>query len=380
MKRKIAVITCHWGDDNDDRASAMRLISGAASRNFSVDIIHLNENISQYEIVKDSIFQVHRLPVVDRNSLRSDLIKVALASYDQGRKIPEVAAESITAYRGKAHFVSEALDNIAPDIILLGGLAQPYDICKLDDGAVTHKPAKIIALPLMNELTTEFTESQLKFLKRADEIISLSHGEENLLKSYFPSKVSSLHIAFNINRHAAKNMLFGVRYFNKYVLLIRSFPPGTQRFSRSLTHEVLKTAIDPFSVAEVDNEQWRISDDQNTLKLPVSASRVNLWRLMAHAKLTIDLRPPRPLGREAIESMLLGTPVIAHKDSIAYEHVKAASGGLWYSDYNDLIQTIRIALDPEINANLKKSAAEYSKFHHGDSTKFIEEIKDLFSE
>ncbi len=377
MKKKVAVITCHWGDDNDDRASAMRLISGAASRNFTVEIIHLNENISRYTIVKDSVFTVHRLPVADRNSLRSDLIKVALASYDNGRKIPGVAAETIAAYDGKALFVTEALTKISPDVILLGGLEQLYDVSELHRIAAT-KPTKIIALPVMNELTTEFTENQLEMLRTANIIAALSPGEENLLKSYFPNKVTSLHIAFNINRHAAKNMLFGVRYFNKYVLLIRSFPPSTQRFSRSLTHEVLKTAIEPFSVAEVDNEQWRISDDQNTLKLPVSASRVNLWRLMAHAQLTVDLRPPRPLGREAIESMLLGTPVIVHRNSIAYEHVKAANGGFWYSDYCELIQTIRIALDPTMNTKLRNSASEYSKLYHGDSTKFIEEIQDLF--
>jgi len=381
VKKKIAIVTCHWGHDNDDRTSAIRLIAGAASRDFTIAIVHLKENVTDYKIYQDSIYQIHEIPVIDRYPLRSDLIKVALSSYDNGQRIPKVAAEAIRTYQGQTLFMGDALAKIAPDIIILGGLEQPYNLSELDlytqSGDTSNPNVQIITIPFLNQLKTELSEEQLALLNLSEKIVTTSPGEKKLFSSIFPNKVTSIHMVFNINRHAAKNMLFGVRYFDKYVLLLRSFPPETQRFERSLTHEVLRTAIAPLSVAEVDNEYWRISDDQNTLKLPVSASRVNLWRLMAHAELTIDLRPPRPLGREAIESMLLGTPVIAHQDSIAYEHIKAANGGLWYENYEELIRVIRAALDEDLHSQLKKSALEYANYHHGDSEKFIKAVNAL---
>ncbi len=384
VKKKVAIVTCHWGYDNDDRSAAIRLIAGAASRDFIIVIIHLKEDGTNYKIYQDSIFQIHEIPVTGRYSMRSDLIKVALASYDNGQRIPRVATEAIRSYQGQALFMGDALAQIAPDIIVLGGLEQPYDPSELDwiarSGGTFDRNIQILTIPLLNQLKTKLSEEQLALLDLSETIITTSPGEEKLLSSLFPNKTTPLHMVFNINRHAAKNMLFGVRYFDKYVLLLRSFPPETQRFERSLTHEVLRTAIAPLSVAEVDNEYWRISDDQNTLKLPVSASRVNLWRLMAHAQLTIDLRPPRPLGREAVESMLLGTPVIAHQDSIAYEHVKAANGGLWYENYEELVRVIRAALDENLHNQLKQSALDYANYYHGDSEKFIKAVSALLAQ
>ena len=380
MKKKIAIVTCHWGNDNDDRTSAIRLIAGAASRDFSIEIIHLKEGISKAEVHQDSIFKLHEIPIIGKYPLRSDLIKVALASYDGGRRIPKVAAEAIRSYQGQALFINDVLANINPDTIVLGGLDQPYDIAELNQpGPGTGSNAKIVTIPLLNQVKTELSQDQIRFLEISDKVATLSRGEERLINTLFPQKTVRVHMVFNINRHAAKNMLFGVRYFGQYILLLRSFPPETQRFERSLTHEVLRSPIAPLSVAEVDNDYWRISDDQNTLQLPVSASRVNLWRLMAHAELTVDLRPPRPLGREAIESMLLGTPVIVSENSIAYEHVRAANGGLWYDNYEELINVIRLALDKDLHSKLKNSALDYANSYHCDSKKFIEEINHLFA-
>jgi len=167
---------------------------------------------------------------------------------------------------------------------------------------------------------------------------------------------------------------FGVRWFGRYVLSIRDFPPGGARYVRSVTHEVLRSVVGRVSVAEVDGEQWRISDRENTLELPVSPSRVNLWRLMAHAVATIDLRPPGPFGRETIESMLLGTPVVVPDASAAMEHAAAADGGLWYRDVGELFDATRVLMYRPVRDRLAAQGRAYADAKHGQVDDFVARV------
>ena len=164
------------------------------------------------------------------------------------------------------------------------------------------------------------------------------------------------------------------------MVAIRRFPADGPRFSRSATHEILRSSLPGISVAEVDGTRWRIADAENTVELPVNPTRVNLWRLMAHGLATIDLRPPGPFGREAIESMLLATPVVVPDESAAMEHVAAASGGLWYRDAGELLDAVRIIVgDDGLRHQLGQQGQAYAIAHHGDMADFVTRTDDLLS-
>jgi hypothetical protein len=189
--------------------------------------------------------------------------------------------------------------------------------------------------------------------------------------------VSDVGCGFSINRGAPPNRLFGVRFFGTYVLSLREFPPGGPRWERSVTHDVLRSTVGKVSVAEIDGDTWRISDKDNTLLLPVSPSRVNLWRLMAHAVATVDQRPAGPIGRESIESMLLGTPVVVPDHGAAQEHAADAGGGLWYADAGELIDEVRVLSDRRLRRPFSRQGREWAERTHGRMDEFVDRAAAL---
>jgi glycosyltransferase involved in cell wall biosynthesis len=215
----------------------------------------------------------------------------------------------------------------------------------------------------------------------ADGIGTLHPGEARAVAQVFPERADAIvpiDLALNLNRSATEQGLFGVGWFGRFVVAIRRFPAEGPRFERSVTHEILRSALTDISVAEVDGTRWRITDAENTVELPVNPTRVNLWRLMAHGLATVDLRPPGPFGRESIESMLLGTPVVVPDGSAAMEHVAAASGGLWYRDAGELLDAVRIVVSDEaLRRQLGHQGQTYATAHHGDMSDFVARTNNL---
>lgn len=50
------------------------------------------------------------------------------------------------------------------------------------------------------------------------------------------------------------------------------------------------------------------------------------------------------IGRESLESLLLGTPIVVPEGTVAAEHAELANGGLWYRDYHELFAAARALL------------------------------------
>jgi hypothetical protein len=144
--------------------------------------------------------------------------------------------------------------------------------------------------------------------------------------------------------------------------LIRRFPASAPRFERAVTHELLRSVLGDIAIAEVDGAKWRVTDFINTAQLPVNPTRVNLWRLMAHAQFTVDLRPPGPFGREALESMLFSSPPI----------VEAANGGLWYRTPGEVLDLASTLIDDNgLLSRLRSDGLHYSVSHHEDMAAFV---------
>jgi hypothetical protein len=377
---RVAIVTTHWGSDLDEATEATRLLAGALARGTEVDIVHLVAPPEPAETRNDSVFTVHRVPLHGTRSLRAGLVRAALATYDDGREVPDVAARLLETFAGSAPDVPAVLERLAPDAVVLAGHQQPFDLEVLGRRGAPGAP-RVVFLPYLADPTVLRSAPVARLVERADLVATSHSGERRAVLAAFPERseadVVPLDCGFSVNRGAAANRLFGVRFFGTYVLTIRSFPPGGARWQRSATHEVLRSTVGRLSVAEIDGEQWRISDRENTLELPVSPSRVNLWRLMAHAVATVDLRPPGPIGRETIESLLLGTPVVVPDNSAAQEHAADANGGLWYRDAGELIDAVRVLSDRRMRDRLAAQGKAWADATHGRMDEFVDRARGL---
>jgi hypothetical protein len=105
-------------------------------------------------------------------------------------------------------------------------------------------------------------------------------------------------------------------------------------------------------------------------------TRTDLWRLMAHARLTVDLSPGPVIGRECIESLRFGTPAAVPASSAAACWV-ASGGVICFDDYPDLVRQLERT---PVLAELGARGRQYADHHFGDSDRFTERVnQELFA-
>jgi hypothetical protein len=80
-------------------------------------------------------------------------------------------------------------------------------------------------------------------------------------------------------------------------------------------------------------------------------TRTDLWRLFAHARTVIDLRPGTLVARECVEALLVGTPIVAPAGSIGAEH-GAAGGGIAFATVDELFQAVASLADKAVRDKL----------------------------
>jgi hypothetical protein len=68
-------------------------------------------------------------------------------------------------------------------------------------------------------------------------------------------------------------------------------------------------------------------------------TRTDLWRLMAHASVTVDLSPGNYFGRECVDSLLVGTAVIIPKESGA-QHLTSIEAARSFESTAQLLDAI----------------------------------------
>ena len=369
LRPRIAIVTRTWGGDGD-APSIARLVAGALATRGDVDVVHLCD-IKEVRVTTESIFTVHSVPLFDAQPVRSAIVLAAVEEGD-GRGVPASVTNLLDRWEGDAPSTPDVLADIDPTSVLFVGSSQPYDLSRI--GA-----ARSVFIPMTGRSGIPESERFAALVDAADVVASIHPGEQRDLLASFGdrSTIAPLDVALPLNRNATDQGLFGVGWFGRYVVVIRRFPADGGRYAHSVTHDLMRGALGNIAVAEVDGTKWRIADDQNTAELPVNPTRVNLWRLMANAAVTIDLRPPDVFGRETVESMMLGTPVVVPSGSAAMEHAAAASGGVWYDNLGEVLDAARAVCEEPIHTALGRQGRAYAESHHGDMDAFVARIAAL---
>ncbi len=395
LRGTLAIITPYWGEQESESVALVRLVAGALATAYQVEVIVLDEAATAPSMALDSAFRIHRLPAPADPRRQFALVGELLTRSGGDASLPASITSILFDTTTLTEPLREVLMTIDPATILLIGTYHPYDLALLR----TASDRRILLLPISEDRIDGADERTGELLDLADAVIAIHPGAERALATRTTTPVVPLDLALTVNRNAMRDTLFGVRFYQPFVLLLRSFPGGTSHEATmaTVTHEIITAVagpvrreeipeenwryayeeipeILPISVAEVNGASWHLADERNLLPLPVNPSRVNLWRLMAHALFLIDLRQPMPFGREAIESMLLGTPVIVPATGAAREHVAAADGGLWYRDNGELLDCVRVMTDRSIRDRLGRQGLAYATDHHGDVDAFVARI------
>lgn len=99
-------------------------------------------------------------------------------------------------------------------------------------------------------------------------------------------------------------------------------------------------------------------------------TRTDLWRLLAHAQLTVDLQPGDVIARESIESLRFGTPIVVPAGTVATAHADAG-GGVAFADTRGLLDGVESLLDQSTRQLFSREGLRYANNLFGDPAAFV---------
>jgi hypothetical protein len=103
-------------------------------------------------------------------------------------------------------------------------------------------------------------------------------------------------------------------------------------------------------------------------------TRTDLWRLLAHASVVVDLAPGSVIGRECIESLLLGTPIVVPQGCPAAAHADHG-GGMTYAAVADMLDAVELLSDERVRSIAAARGYEYAAEYYGDAGQFVDRVQ-----
>jgi hypothetical protein len=380
-RQKVTVVTTSWGNVNDERYFATRAYAGAATTVADVTIVHLTSSPAANPRLRDGAFGLAEVAATAGRPVEEAILLAALASADRSGRVPEVAGRGLHALEGgRSPELATRIGATAPEVLVVAGLNQGWPASMLD--TLQPRP-RLVVLPLMGDDPRLSAQGYRDFLRRADVVCATSPGERERVAAVVGSatevvgsatEVVDLPLVVPMNTVAASHRLVGMSHFDNYVVILRGFPPGTVECPAFGGYWNLRRAVPGLGVADITNAEWRATSKGFGYTVPAGPSRVNLWRLLAQAIALIDLRPGGVLGREAIESLLIGTPVLVPSTSTSRRIVVESGGGHVYWDEDDLIEAVVALSDPKERAKVADRGREWALRVHGDRERFVADV------
>jgi hypothetical protein len=312
-------------------------------------------------------------------------VRGALSAAGDNR-LPAVAGSRLVELLGgRAKEAVGLIASLRPDSVLLVG---PETWWLPEALGTSLGGARVVSVPLVGDDALAEVAELSPLYNRVDAVGVVSRAESRRAVPRLESaeatarsrvaRIVELDIAFSVNRPAAAQLMVNMAQFGCYVLVLAGFPDASPGAARSPGHDYLRAALGPIAVAEVAHGRWSISDNKKFREVPVGPSRPNLWKLLAHAELCLDIRPQGIVGRETLESLLLGTPVVVPEGTVAHEHAELSNGGLWYRDYREMFAAAKAILDnATLRAKLSEQGRGWAVEVHGNQERFAEQVAHL---
>jgi hypothetical protein len=105
-------------------------------------------------------------------------------------------------------------------------------------------------------------------------------------------------------------------------------------------------------------------------------TRMDLWRLLAHAAACVDLSPGPHIARECVEALRLGTPIIVPAGTPAGAVHARRSGGAEFRDEGELVQAAARLQGAQRGPSAAR-ARRYGDDTYGDPERVVGQVRQL---
>jgi hypothetical protein len=373
QRPRVAVLVAHW-EAKTEEGWITRQVAGALACIADVHVITPEGKIAGRAV--DGTFTLHRLATpIDRSAeLRRDLLITGLAETGSA---PDVTLLSelaeliddglIDPWRG----AGEVLAAVRPDVVVVAG---HQNVGALDAVDRCLPGAQISLVALVSDIHSLAFPHFNRLFDRAHSILAVTESERSSIIEHHGSAERVIRIgaplAANPSSRSEPNTWVGA---TDYILVVTGAGSEEEHEETELSRLLrLRFPDNPVGIAHRDsfcawhqgrlNQGWAIERSSD------------MARLMAWARVTVDLRPGRLFARRCVESLLYGTPIVVPHDSRAREHAERGRGGLWFKGPAELIWCVEALLEPSTHDTFSAQGRSYAEEEYGSTDRFIERV------
>ncbi len=369
----VAVLTAHWESGTEEGWIA-RQVAGALAGVADVHVVTPEGERSGCE--PDSVFSLHHLgsPIARSSELRRDLL-VRAFSQSIGRphtELPPGAAEQLD--RGLIEPWKAAgplLTELRPSLVVVVDLRNVGALSVLG----SHLPTTpMVLVPLGSDPELMAFAHFDPLFDRADAVLTVTESERSAVIEHH-GKSGSVHrigapMAANPSALTEPNTWVGD---NPYVLVLT----GTAEDEGSEQNELvtlLRMRYPEVRLGIVHNDAFCVWHQGRVTRGWPAERASDLDRLMAWARMTVELGPGAYFGRRCVTSLLYGTPIVVPASSRAREHAELGKGGLWFADAPELAWCVEALLDPAVRTALGGQGRTYAEREYASTERFVAEV------
>ena len=369
----IAVLAAHW-ESKSEGGWFGRQVAGALACEAEVHVISPDGTVAGQS--SDGPFMLHRLatPIDTGAELRRELLIEGLSASGGMPKgvVPSQLAELLDhgllePWTGAA----KLLAGIRPDHVVIVGHENVGALSALEAAGV-DAPMILVALG-SDRRSVGFPRFSAMF-DRADTVLTVTEAErQSVIVEHGSAK--NVHrvgapLAANPSALSEPNTWVGT---TDYIVVVTNSGAEEDHVETELSRLIrLSFPDNPVGVCHTDCFRvWH----RGRLSQGWAVERYSdMTRLMAWARVTVDLHPGSLFSRRCVDSLLYGTPIIVPEDSMAREHADRGRGGLWFSDPAELTWCVEALLDRPTRDTFGAQGKSYAEAEYGSTDAFIARV------
>jgi hypothetical protein len=369
----VALLAAHW-ESRSEEGWITRQVAGALACGAEVHVVTPDGTASR--ISTDGVFTVHRLgtPVGRRAEIRRDLLVQALSETGSGPTdplppgMPELLDRDLIDRWTRA---TDVLEGLRPDLVVVAGHENVGALAACDRFD-TGVPAVLLALGSDPD-SLSFPHFAPLF-DRAHTVLAVTETERQLIGAHHggSDKVHRIGapLAANASSLSEPNPWVGP---TEYLFVLTGTDSNSEHEATELSRLLrLRFPERPVGIAHDDGFfVWH--EGRLNRGWPIERSS-DLARLMAWARVTVDLHPGRLFARRCVESLLYGTPIVVASDSRAREHAHRGRGGLWFDNPAELTWCVESLLEDAAHDSFSAQGRAYAEDEYGSTDGFIERV------
>jgi hypothetical protein len=368
----VAVLATHW-ETRSEAGWMTRQVAGAIAQAAEVHVV--TPGGTRAGASTDSVFTLHHLatpvdPLVER---RRDLVVEAVSASlpSDALEIPGPLAGWIDRALVEAwRDAGPVLAGLGPDLVVVAGHDNVGAVAALES---LGPDLSMVLLALADDGPGPGFPHFDPVIERAGPVLAVTEAERRALLARHPYR--EVHrigapMAANPSVLSEPNTWVGP---TEYIVVLTGVGLAADHEETELARLIrLRFPENPVGIVHTDAfDAWH----RGRLNRGWAVERSSdLARLMAWARVTVDLRPGRLFARRCVESLLFGTPIVVPEGSRAREHAERGRGGLWFAHPAELTWCIEALLDGPTNAAFGGQGRTYAEAEYGSTTRFVERV------